>query len=242
MSDPTPSMVTSVSSSPSGETPPFVRAEDLHKTYVMGKRRLEVLCGVSLVLERGEFLALRGASGAGKSTLLHLIGGLDSPNQGMIEFMGRRLNSMDGKTLAAFRIRHVGFVFQAYHLLPDLSALENVCLPGRIARRGTGEVESQARALLDRVGLNDREEHKPSELSGGEQQRVAIARALINDPELLLADEPTGNLDSHTGSEIIELLRELRVEKKTTLLIATHDSKVAAEAPRMLDLKDGRIG
>jgi ABC-type lipoprotein export system ATPase subunit len=216
-------------------------ARGLAKTYALGKRSLEVLRGVNLDVARGDFLALRGASGAGKSTLLHLIGGLDSPNAGEIFFNGRNLTKFSESELTHFRNRRVGFVFQAYHLLPELDALENVCLPARVARISPAQVEACGRELLGRVGLKDRADHKPSELSGGEQQRVAIARALINEPELLLADEPTGNLDSHTGGEIIELLKSLRVEKQMTLVIATHDAKIAAHAQRVVELVDGQI-
>jgi ABC-type lipoprotein export system ATPase subunit len=220
---------------------PLLSASGLKKTYVMGSRSLEVLRGVDVTIERGDFVALRGASGTGKSTLLHLIGGLDTPNAGEIVFRGQKLSSFSESELTNFRNRRVGFVFQAYHLLPELTALENVCLSARIARISTSEAEKRARELLGFVGLNAREDHKPSELSGGEQQRVAIARALVNEPELLLADEPTGNLDSKTGTEIIELLKRLRVEKQTTLVIATHDEKVAAHAQRVIEIVDGRI-
>jgi lipoprotein-releasing system ATP-binding protein len=220
---------------------PLLAARALTKTYTMGKRTLEVLRGVNLDVARGEFLALRGASGAGKSTLLHLIGGLDSPNAGEIFFNGQNLVKFSESELTRFRNRRVGFVFQAYHLLPELDALENVCLPARVARISAAQAETRGRDLLERVGLKNRLDHKPSELSGGEQQRVAIARALINEPELLLADEPTGNLDSHTGGEIIELLKSLRVEKRMTLIIATHDAKVAAHAQGVIELTDGRI-
>jgi ABC-type lipoprotein export system ATPase subunit len=220
---------------------PLLRARALTKTYTMGKRSLEVLRGVDLDVARGEFLALRGASGAGKSTLLHLIGGLDLPNAGEIFFDGQNLGAFSERRLTEFRNRRVGFIFQAYHLLPELTALENVCLPARMARISFSQTEKRGRDLLTRVGLEDRVEHKPSELSGGEQQRVAIARALINAPELVLADEPTGNLDSKTGGEIIELLKNLRAEKTTTLVIATHDAKVAANAARVIELVDGRI-
>jgi ABC-type lipoprotein export system ATPase subunit len=220
---------------------PLLSARGLAKTYALGKRSLEVLRGVNLDVARGDFLALRGASGAGKSTLLHLIGGLDSPNAGEIFFAGQNLTKFSERELTHFRNRRVGFVFQAYHLLPDLDALENVCLPARVARISAEHVETRGRELLGRVGLKDRADHKPSELSGGEQQRVAIARALINEPELLLADEPTGNLDSHTGGEIIELLKSLRVEKQMTLVIATHDAKIAAHAQRVVELVDGQI-
>jgi lipoprotein-releasing system ATP-binding protein len=216
-------------------------ARNVHKTYVIGRRSLEVLRGVDVQVQKGELLALRGASGAGKSTLLHLLGGLDTPDQGEIWFAGSNLSKLSALNLARWRNRKVGFIFQAYHLLPELDAVENVCLPGRMARTPGVKVEEHARHLLERVGLGKRFEHKPAELSGGEQQRVAIARAMINSPELILADEPTGNLDSQTGGEIIELLLALRLEKQTTLIIATHDPKVAARAPRVFNLVDGRI-
>ena len=219
----------------------FLSARALTKTYAVGRRSLEVLRGVDLTVTRGEFLALRGASGAGKSTLLHLIGGLDSPNAGEIFFKGQNLANFSESELTQFRSRRVGFIFQAYHLLPELTALENVCLPARVARISAGQTGRRGRELLVRVGLKDRTDHKPSELSGGEQQRVAIARALINEPELLLADEPTGNLDSKTGGEIIELLKNLCAEKQMTLVIATHDEKVAARAERTIQLVDGQV-
>ena len=220
---------------------PLLSARALAKTYMMGKRTLEVLRGVNLDVARGEFLALRGASGAGKSTLLHLIGGLDTPNAGEIRFAGQNLAAFSERELTNFRNHRVGFIFQAYHLLPELDALENVCLPARVARVPAEQAMARGRELLSLAGLKDRMEHKPFELSGGEQQRVAIARALINEPELLLADEPTGNLDSRTGGEIIELLKNLHVKKQTPLVIATHDAKVAAHAQRVVELADGRI-
>jgi ABC-type lipoprotein export system ATPase subunit len=221
--------------------PPLLRAHDVHKSYLIGRRTLQVLRGVSFEMQKSELLVLRGASGAGKSTLLHLLGGLDVPNQGEIFFAGKRLSSLSALDLARWRNRKIGFIFQAYHLLPELDALENVCLPARMARTKAAEAEGRGRDLLRRVGLAERTEHKAFELSGGEQQRVAIARALINSPDLILADEPTGNLDSHTGEEIIELLCALRAERQTTLLIATHDARVAARAPRVLELVDGQI-
>ncbi len=224
---------------PSAST--LIEARDLHKSYAIGRRTLEVLRGVDLEIARGEILALRGASGAGKSTLLHLLGGLDVPNRGEVIFAGRSLTGLDGSALALWRSAKVGFIFQAYHLLPELDALENVCLPARMARLPAEAAEARGRELLARVGLAERTEHKPYELSGGEQQRVAIARALINRPELILADEPTGNLDSHTGGEIIELLFALQAERESTLLIATHDSKIAGRARRVIELIDGRI-
>src|SRR6059058_3924432 len=219
----------------------LLEAKGIHKTYLLGKRSLEVLRGVDVELQRGDFLALRGASGAGKSTLLHLLGGLDAPNDGEVWLAGRNLAGLSSRELARLRNKEIGFIFQSYYLLPELDALENVCLPARMARTPAAEAESRGRELLARVGLKERMEHKPYELSGGEQQRVAIARALINQPDLVLADEPTGNLDSHTGDEIIELLCSLRTEKQTTLIVATHDAKVAARAPRIIELLDGEV-
>jgi lipoprotein-releasing system ATP-binding protein len=229
MSDPTP-------------TTPILDARNLHKRYEMGPRSLEVLRGVNLAIGAGEFLALQGASGSGKSTLLHLLGGLDAPNTGEVWFAGKNLSTLSNAALSALRNLKIGFIFQAYHLLPELDALENVCLPARMARVPAAAAATRARELLEKVGLKDRLEHRPAELSGGEQQRVAIARALINSPQLVLADEPTGNLDSHTGDEIIELLCSLRAEQQTTLIIATHDSKVATRAPGVLHLTDGQLG
>jgi len=219
----------------------LLEARDVHKTYTMGRRTLEVLCGVSLTIRRGDFVALRGASGAGKSTLLHLLGALDAPNAGEIWFDGKNLADMSGLARSRWRNSRIGFIFQAYLLFPELDALENVCLPARMGRISSAAAEKRGRDLLTRVGLGERLEHKPYELSGGEQQRVALARALINSPEIILADEPTGNLDSHTGEEIIELLCALRAERNATLVIATHDAKVAARAPKVLELVDGRI-
>jgi lipoprotein-releasing system ATP-binding protein len=220
---------------------PLVSARAVSKTYEMGKRSLTVFRDLAFGVTRGEFVALRGASGSGKSTLLHLLGGLDSPDQGEIWFAGKNLTSLSANELARLRNSRIGFVFQAYHLLPELDALENVCLPARIARTSATEAEARGRELLARVGLKERMEHRPTELSGGERQRVAIARALINQPDLILADEPTGNLDSHTGNEIIDLLCSLVAEKQTTLVIATHDATVAARAPKVVQLVDGVI-
>jgi len=219
----------------------LLSAKGIHKTYTLGQRSLEVLRGVDIELHRGDFLALRGASGAGKSTLLHLLGGIGAPSQGEVWLAGRNLATLGRRELARLRNREVGFIFQAYYLLPELDALENVCLPARMARTPVAKAEARGRDLLARVGLQERVEHKPYELSGGEQQRVAIARALINEPDLILADEPTGNLDSHTGEEIIGLLCALRDEKRTTLVMATHDARVAARAPKVVELVDGQI-
>ena len=184
---------------PLPSTAPLLQARDLHKSYTIGRRKLDVLRGVELNVERSEFLALRGASGSGKSTLLHLLGGLDTPNRGEVIYDGKNLAQLSGLDLSHWRNLKVGFIFQAYHLFPELDALENVCLPARIGRKNAAEVEQRGRQLLQRVGLAERIDHKAFELSGGEQQRVAIARALINAPDLILADEPTGNLDRHTG-------------------------------------------
>jgi lipoprotein-releasing system ATP-binding protein len=219
----------------------LVEAHGLKKGYALGKRTIDVLRGIDLQVQIGEFLTIQGASGAGKSTLLHLLGGLDAPDEGEIWIHGENLAKLSPGQLAHFRNVRVGFIFQAYHVLPELDALENVCLPARMARLDAREAERRGRQALERVGLAERVDHKPYELSGGEQQRVAVARALINEPELLLADEPTGNLDSHTGQEIIDLLCQIRDEHRTTLIIATHDSKVAARAPRVVELIDGQI-
>jgi ABC-type lipoprotein export system ATPase subunit len=220
---------------------PILAARAVRKSYFMGGRPLEVLRNIDLTVQRGEFLALRGASGAGKSTLLHLLGGLDLPNAGEIIFDGSDLRALPARALARLRNQRVGFVFQAYHLLPELSALENVALPARMARLSPGDAAGRGCDLLKRVGLGERLEHRPYELSGGEQQRVAIARALINQPDLILADEPTGNLDSRTGEEIIQLLCALREERRATLIMATHDAKIAARAPRVVELVDGTL-
>lgn len=218
-----------------------LQADAVEKSYFLGGKELAVLQGVSLELQAGEFVALQGASGSGKSTLLQLLGGLDRPTAGVILFGGEPLRVQTPAQSAEFRGSHVGFVFQAYHLLPDLDALENVQLPAQVLRRPQAESEQRARELLDSVGLSDRMDHRPSELSGGEQQRVAIARALMNKPEIVLADEPTGNLDTGTESEIIDLLKRMHAERQLTLLVATHDETVARAAQRVVHLKDGRV-
>mgnify|MGYP002852830240 FL=1 len=218
-----------------------LQADAVEKSYFLGGKELAVLQRVSLELQAGEFVALQGASGSGKSTLLQLLGGLDRPTAGAIRFEGEPLRVQTPAQSAEFRGSHVGFVFQAYHLLPDLDALENVQLPAQVLRRPQAESEQRARELLDIVGLSDRMDHRPSELSGGEQQRVAIARALMNKPEIVLADEPTGNLDTGTESEIIDLLKRMHAERQLTLLVATHDETVARAAQRVVHLKDGRV-
>ena len=220
---------------------PILRAQDLHKSYDLGRRLIEVLHGVSLEIGEGEFLSLQGASGTGKSTLLHLLGGLDDPTSGEVFASGHSLSAMSSTRLAKWRNDEVGFVFQSYHLLPEFDALENVLLPARMAHANRAESQKRAESLLERVGLAKRMSHLPAELSGGEQQRVALARALINRPQLLLADEPTGNLDSKTGGEVLDLLCELQSEANLTMIIVTHDNKVAKRARRTVQLVDGLI-
>ncbi len=214
-------------------------AQDVRKRYHLGSKELSVLQGVDFDLHKGEFVALQGASGSGKSTLLQLLGGLDRVSSGSILFDGSPLRLQTAAQAAQFRGKHVGFVFQAYHLLPDLDALENVMLPAQI--QSESQLEVRAKELLDKVGLRDRMGHRPSELSGGEQQRVAIARSLMNKPRIVLADEPTGNLDSTTEGEIIELLKQLHEDRQLTLLVATHDEEVAKAAQRVVRLKDGKV-
>ena len=216
-------------------------ARDVRKSYHIGGKELPVLQGVNMDLHQGEFVALQGASGSGKSTLLQLLGGLDRSSSGSILFNESPLRVQTPSQSAQFRGQHVGFVFQAYHLLPDLDALENVMLPAQVLRLSQSIINNRARDLLDKVGLNERMNHRPSELSGGEQQRVAIARALMNEPEIVLADEPTGNLDSVTELEIIKLLKHLHEERRLTLMVATHDEKVAEAAQRVVRLKDGKV-
>lgn len=209
----------------------------------MGSRTLEVLRGVSLGVTEGESLAISGISGAGKSTLLHVMGGLDRPTAGRVLYRGRDLYAVGDRERSAVRAQKIGFVFQAYHLLPELTVLENVLLPGLSAYgaflRGP-RLRERAAMLLGRVGLSARALHRPNELSGGEQQRVAIARALMNGPELLLADEPTGNLDSRTGEDVLHYLFELAREEGLTLVMVTHNEAVAARCGRHVELRDGR--
>ena len=220
----------------------MIEARDVHKEYVMGKVTLPVLKGVSLRMESGGFIAIMGPSGAGKSTLLHLLAGLDTPTRGDISWDGRSLSGLSDAKRAAFRNDRLGIVFQFYHLLPELSALENVALPGWVGRRGEGKtLRARAAACLEQVGLGQRLRHRPRELSGGEQQRVAIARALVNQPKMLLCDEPTGNLDSKTGAEVMDLLVGLHRRKGLGLLLITHQSALAELADRTMVLEDGRI-
>jgi len=218
---------------------PIITAQGLTKTFRMGDTELSVLRGVDLTVARGEWLGLFGRSGSGKSTLLHLIGGLDSATNGTIDFDGQEITRLRGRKLDKYRSRRVGFVFQSYHLLPELTALENVAIAGKIAKT-PGSPTDRAMALLERVGLKDRTKHRPAKLSGGERQRVAIARALINEPGVLLADEPTGNLDAETGASIIELLHKLHDEGQTILMV-THDESIVDHADRVVTLIRGKI-
>jgi len=220
---------------------PILKAQDLKKSYDLGRRAVKVLHGVSLEVGQGEFLSLQGASGTGKSTLLHLLGGLDNPTSGQVSSNGQLLSTMSSRSLAKWRNTKVGFVFQGYHLLPEFDALENVLIPSRIAHVKYLKSLERAQLLLKRVGLGNRMHHLPAELSGGEQQRVALARSLINNPKILLADEPTGNLDSKTGNDVLDLLCDLQAESGLTMIIATHDSKVANRANNTIKLVDGLI-
>lgn len=219
-------------------TEPQLIARDLRRSFRIGSRRIEVLRGISMEVTRGEAVFLCGASGAGKTTLLYTLAGLERPESGTVEFEGKRLYTGSSSSQAEMRNRKMGFVFQGYFLLPELTALENVMLPGMIrgrANRATGE------ASLSDVGLGDRLHHLPAELSGGEQQRVAIARALTNDPDIIFADEPTGNLDSKTGDTIIDLLLGLARSRKKTLLVVTHDARLAELGDRQLQITDGML-
>jgi lipoprotein-releasing system ATP-binding protein len=217
-----------------------IQARGLRKNYLSGRQALEVLKGIDLSIKTNEFLAIQGPSGAGKSTLLHILGGLDNPTSGEALFEGSDIYALSENERAVFRNRKIGFVFQFYHLLPELSALENVLLP-RLLKSWWERKNARERAgsLLDAVGLSARLNHKPNELSGGEQQRVAVARAMINEPEVLLCDEPTGNLDSENGRNILRLLKKINCEGKTTVVLVTHDKDIAAIADRVVYLKDG---
>lgn len=224
----------------------ILRSDGVHKSYRMGATEVNVLKGLDLQVERGQFVAIIGASGSGKSTLLHILGALDKPDKGSVSFEGRDLGKWSGRELNRFRNNMVGFVFQFYHLLDELSVLENVCLPamascsilGWLRRRG--RATSRAKELLDELGLTERIGHKPYQLSGGERQRVAIARALMNEPRLLLADEPTGNLDSATGNGILDVFEKLNGAGQTIVMV-THDERIARRAGRIITLADGKI-
>jgi lipoprotein-releasing system ATP-binding protein len=222
-------------------TTPLVVVDKVKKSFVHEGREVPILKGIDLVIEEGEMLCIVGPSGAGKSTLLHMLGTLDLPSEGTIHFQGDNITAYSSTRLAEFRNQRIGFVFQFHHLLPEFTALENVTMPGRIRGQNLGELESRARKLLEEVGLRERLTHRPGELSGGEQQRVALARALIMSPKLVLADEPTGNLDTTTGSAMHELLFRLNKEHGTTFLVVTHSQELAHKMPRVVHMQDGRI-
>src|SRR5882724_3790372 len=219
----------------------LVIVEDLHKSFLHMGRRLDVLRGIDLNIHAGQILAIVGASGAGKSTLLHCIGTLDLPTRGRIRLAGEELTSMGSARLAAVRNKSIGFVFQFHHLLPEFNALENVMLPGLISGKNRREMEKRAGALLEEVGLSHRVSHRPGELSGGEQQRVAVARALTLDPKLLLADEPTGNLDSATSEAIHDLFFQINKLHGTTIVVVTHNAAFAESMPRVVRMRDGKV-
>ncbi len=219
----------------------MIELENITKTYRMGGETIHALSGIDLTIAEGEFVAIVGSSGSGKSTLLHIIGGLDSPTSGKVTINGQDLSQSSDKALSRYRNRSVGFVFQTFNLHPTYNALENVALPLIFSKMPRPQRLELAREALETVGLAERASHHPNQLSGGERQRVSIARALVVQPKLILADEPTGNLDSKTGSRIIELLSRLNKEKGLTLLLVTHDLGIANNTPRTLFLRDGAI-
>jgi putative ABC transport system ATP-binding protein len=223
----------------------MIELEDITKVYQMGEVEVHALRGVSLEMKRGEWVSVMGPSGSGKSTLMHLIGCLDTPTSGRYTLDGMDVSKMDDNALAEIRNRRIGFVFQTFNLLPRVDALNQVTLPLQYARNGRGDNHAvrreKALEALDMVGLGGRTGHRPTELSGGEQQRVAIARALINEPSIILADEPTGNLDSKAGAQVMEILRRLHEERGISVIVVTHDEEIAAVAERIIRLHDGRI-
>jgi len=218
-----------------------IHMQDLRRDFVMGDQVVHALDGVDLEVNEGDFLAVMGPSGSGKSTLLYLLGGLDRPTAGEIWVGGRDIAQLDENDLATYRGREIGFIFQAFHLVPTMTALQNVEFPMIFNRTSPAERRTRATALLSRVGLGDRMAHRPTELSGGQQQRVAIARALVNDPRIILADEPTGNLDTHTGQEVLDLLARLNREEGRTIVIVSHDASVTRFATRDIHLLDGKV-
>ena len=218
-----------------------IRASGVEKSYRDGERLVQVLNGVDLQVQPGEFVAIVGPSGCGKSTLLHLLGALDLPDAGIVEIDGQGLSDLGPRRLAAFRNRTIGFVFQFQELLGDFSALENVMLPGRIAGQSSAAAEMRARGLLEEVGLEARLDHFPNQLSGGERQRVALCRALFMEPPLLLADEPTGNLDPESGAQVFELMLDLQERHGTTALVVTHNPELARRCGRLLTLEGGKL-
>jgi putative ABC transport system ATP-binding protein len=219
---------------------PIVSLRDVRRDYALGAERVHALQGVTLEVERGDYVAIVGPSGCGKSTLLNLIGVIDQPTSGTVEIAGKRVDAMSDREATSFRLRNIGFVFQRCYLMPILSALENVALPMAEAKVAARARQERAAELLEYVGLGNRRKHRPSELSGGEQQRVAIARALANGPLLLLADEPTGELDASTGVQIISLFRRLN-QDGTTIVVVTHDEDLASAARRKIHMRDGRV-
>jgi len=222
--------------------PTLLTGENIWKSYPMGKSQsLPVLKGVDIEIRRGEFLVIVGPSGSGKSTLLHLMGGLDRPTEGMVKLGEQNIFALTDEQLAAFRNRSMGFIFQFHHLLPEFSALENVCMPSLIGGKSIKEATPRANVLLDQVGLADRTHHKPNELSGGEQQRVAVARALMNNPQLVLADEPSGNLDEENGLSLHRLLVHISEEFGMTFVVATHNYDLTRRAHRVLRLSEGKL-
>jgi lipoprotein-releasing system ATP-binding protein len=220
---------------------PFLEVKDVHKSYFLNGKRIDVLAGVTVSIHRGELVSLVGASGSGKSTFLHVVGTLDVPAAGQMFYQGRSIFDLNDAEVAEFRNRTIGFVFQSHFLLPEFTACENVAMPALIARQPRAEAFRRAHELLERVGLSDRFEHRPGELSGGESQRVALARALMLTPDLLLADEPTGNLDPATGEGIHALLREINRDLGITAIVVTHNEALASSLPRRLRLRNGAI-
>lgn len=219
----------------------MIRLDQVVKEFRRGGATVRAVDGVSLSVAQGEFVAVMGKSGSGKSTLLHLMSGLQQPSSGKVHLLGRDLSRLSDDELTLLRREQVGFVFQFFNLLPTLTALENVALPLLLARVKRSAAEARAREALATVGLSDREGHKPDELSGGQMQRVALARALVTDPPLLFADEPTGNLDSHSGEEVLLLLKQMQAERGQTIVMVTHDPKAAAYGDRLIRMQDGRV-
>ncbi len=219
----------------------MIAAQDLKKSFHLDKTEVHVLNGVSLEIARGEMVAIVGASGVGKTTLLHILGTLDRPTSGAVRFDGEDVFAKDELALADFRNRRIGFVFQFHHLLPEFTALENVMMPALIRRQAEEEARAAAEAILKEVGLEHRLEHRTGEMSGGEQQRVAVARALVLRPDLVLADEPTGNLDTHTGEDVFKLMRDLNRAKGVTFVIVTHNEALSSQADRIIRMVDGQI-
>ncbi|MEH0876243.1 lipoprotein-releasing ABC transporter ATP-binding protein LolD [Pectobacterium cacticida] len=219
----------------------LLRCNNLSKRYQDGKLSTDVLRGVSFEMRQGEMMAIVGSSGSGKSTLLHMLGGLDTPTSGEVIFKGQQLSTLSAAAKAELRNRELGFIYQFHHLLPDFTALENVAMPLLIGKVSASQAREKAREMLAAVGLEARSHHRSSELSGGERQRVAIARALVNNPSLVLADEPTGNLDQRTADTIFELLGELNVRQGTAFLVVTHDLQLAGRLSRQLEMRDGQL-